>query len=100
MYWSTSSVARSVGFKVGQPVEVSARDPAVVVSAAVAPRLTLKQKLILFDPERHGGEAMAKVRSGREAPCSREAEPHPWKQIPSDAFTRSCETMNQIIAIG
>ena len=51
-----SSAAGSVGFKVGQPVEVSTQDSAVVVSAAVAPRLTLKQKLIRFDPERHGGE--------------------------------------------
>jgi antitoxin MazE len=62
-----SSVAKSVGFKVGQPVEVSAEDSAVRVSAAGEPRLTLKQKLALFDPERHGGEAMATVRAGREA---------------------------------
>jgi hypothetical protein len=50
--------ARSVGFKVGQPVEVSAQDSAVRVAAAGEPRLTLKQKLARFDPERHGGEAM------------------------------------------
>ena len=62
-----SSVAKSVGFKVGQPVEVSAEDSAVRVSAAGEPRLTLKQKLALFDPDRHGGEAMATVRAGREA---------------------------------
>ena len=30
----------------------------------------------------------------------REAKPHPWKQIPVDVFTRACETLNQIIAIG
>ncbi len=62
-----SSVAKSAGFKVGQPVEVSAQDSAVLVSAAGEPRLTLKQRLALFDPERHGGEAMATVRAGREA---------------------------------
>ena len=56
-----ASIARSVGFKVGQPVEVSAQDLAVRVAAAGEPRLTLKQKLALFDPERHGGEAMAAV---------------------------------------
>jgi antitoxin MazE len=62
-----ASVARSVGFKVGQPVEVSAQDSAVLVSATGEPRLTLKQKLALFDPERHAGEAMATVRIGNEA---------------------------------
>jgi antitoxin MazE len=62
-----SSVARSAGFRVGLPVEVSARDSAVLVAAAGEPRLTLGQKLALFDPERHGGEAMATARIGSEA---------------------------------
>ena len=30
----------------------------------------------------------------------REAKPHRWKQIPEDVFTRACEILNQIIAIG
>jgi antitoxin MazE len=62
-----SSIARSVGFKVGQPVEVSAEASAVRVAAAGEPRLTLKQKLARFDPERHGGEVMATRRAGNEA---------------------------------
>jgi antitoxin MazE len=62
-----STIAKSVGFKVGQPVEVSVQDSAVRVSAAGEPRLTLKQKLTLFVPEQHGGEAMATVRAGKEA---------------------------------
>jgi len=61
-----SSIARSVGFKVGQPVEVSTQDSAVRVAAAGEPRLTLKQKLARFDPDRHGGEAMATKRAGNE----------------------------------
>ena len=61
-----SSIARSVGFTVGQPVEVSAQDSAVRVAAAGEPRLTLKQKLARFDPQRHGGEAMSAVRAGNE----------------------------------
>jgi antitoxin MazE len=61
-----ASVARLVGFKVGQPVEVSAEDSAIRVAAVGEPRLTLKQKLALFDPGRHGGEAMAAVRLGKE----------------------------------
>jgi antitoxin MazE len=61
-----SSIARTVGFKVGQPVEVSAQDSEVRVAAAGEPRLTLRQKLARFDPERHGGEAMATSRAGNE----------------------------------
>jgi len=62
-----SSVAKSAGFRVGLPVAVSAKESAVLVVAAGEPRLTLRQKLALFDPERHGGEAMAAVRIGNEA---------------------------------
>ena len=61
-----SSIARSVGFKVGQPVEVSTQDSAVRVAAVGEPRLTLKQKLARFDPNQHGGEAMATRRAGNE----------------------------------
>jgi antitoxin MazE len=61
-----SAVAKSVGFKVGQPVEVSAQESAVLVTALGEPRLTLAQKLALFDPERHAGEAMATTPVGSE----------------------------------
>ena len=61
-----SSVARSAGFKVGQPVEVSAQESAVLVTAAGEPKLTLKQKLARFDPARHGGEAMPSGFLGKE----------------------------------
>ncbi|MCI0399984.1 MAG: AbrB/MazE/SpoVT family DNA-binding domain-containing protein [Gammaproteobacteria bacterium] len=61
-----SAVAKSVGFKVGQPVEVSAQDSAVLVTAIGEPKLTLAQKLALFDPDRHGGEVMAIARVGSE----------------------------------
>lgn len=61
-----SSIARSAGFKAGQPVEVSVEDSVVTVSAAGQPSLTLEQKLALFDPERHGGEVMTPPRVGRE----------------------------------
>ena len=53
-------------FHMGQPVEVSVNGSAMPVPAAEEPRLTLGQKLALFDPERHGGEAMATARTGRE----------------------------------
>jgi len=62
-----SAVAKSAGLKVGQPVEVSAHDSAVLVTAVGGPKLTLAQKLALFDPDRHGGEVMVASRLGNEA---------------------------------
>lgn len=61
-----AKVARSARFKVGQPVEVSAQDSNVLVRAIGEPKLSLQQKLEAFDPDRHGGEAMATGRVGRE----------------------------------
>ncbi len=61
-----AAVARSARFKVGQPVEVSAQDSSVLVTAVGEPKLTLTQKLAAFDPVRHAGEAMATGRVGKE----------------------------------
>lgn len=61
-----ASIARSVRFAVGQPVEVSVQDTSVLVKAVGNPRLTLAQKLAAFDPARHGGEAMTTGRTGKE----------------------------------
>ena len=63
---SPSSVARSVGFEAGQPVEISTQDSALVVTAVGDRQLTLSQKLALFDPGQHGGEHMASRPVGRE----------------------------------
>jgi antitoxin MazE len=61
-----SAVARSAGFKLGQPVKLSAQESGVLVTAVGAPRLTLAQKLAAFDPVRHGGEHMVTRRAGNE----------------------------------
>lgn len=61
-----AAVARSVRFKVGQPVEVSAQDSNVLVRPIGEPKLTLAQKLAAFDPALHGGEAMAISPVGNE----------------------------------
>ena len=61
-----SAVAKSAGFKLGQPVKVSAQESKVLVTAVGAPRLTLTQKLAAFDPERHSGESMETTRVGNE----------------------------------
>ena len=61
-----SAVARSAGFKLGQPVKVSAQESGVLVTAIGAPKLTLAQKLAAFDPDRHAGEIMTTIRLGNE----------------------------------
>ena len=61
-----AAIARSAGFKVGQPVEISAHDAEVRVAAKGELRLTLKQKLARFDPAQHSGEAIPTGRVGKE----------------------------------
>lgn len=61
-----SAIARSVHFAVGQPVEVTVQDSGLVVKPVGAPKLTLTQKLALFDPAEHGGEAMTTKLIGSE----------------------------------
>src|SRR5579862_877981 len=61
-----SSVAKRAGFQAGQPVWLSMQDASVLVSPTGKPVLTLAQKLALFDPQRHRGEAMVMGRAGRE----------------------------------
>ena len=61
-----SAIARSAHFAVGQPVEVSLLDSGVVVRPVGTIKLTLSQKLALYDPALHRGEAMASNRVGAE----------------------------------
>lgn len=61
-----SAVAKTARFSVGQPVEVTVEDSGVVVKPVGEPKLTLAQKLALFDPAKHGGEVMASERVGAE----------------------------------
>lgn len=30
---------------------------------------------------------------------ARGAKPHPWKQVPTEAYERACDTLNQIVAL-
>ena len=61
-----AAVARSARFVVGQPVELSVGEEGVLVKPAGRPKLTLAQKLAVFDPAQHGGEVMATYRIGAE----------------------------------
>ena len=55
----TAPVAKAARFARGLPITIEVVDGGVLVRAAGKPRLTLAQKLKAFDPNVHGGEAMA-----------------------------------------
>jgi antitoxin MazE len=70
-----ASLARSVGFREGQPVELSAQDSAVLVSAADEPRLSLTQMLALFDREIHRPQETGELYSCAPAKTIRVEDP-------------------------
>ena len=61
-----AAVARTANITVGQPVEIEVQQGALLVRPVGSPQLSLAQKLKLFDPEVHGGEAMRSPSLGRE----------------------------------
>lgn len=61
-----ASIARSTGLTVNQRVRVSSEGGRVVITPLAPAKLTLAQRLALYDPTVHGGEAMASARIGAE----------------------------------
>ncbi|MFH1043818.1 MAG: AbrB/MazE/SpoVT family DNA-binding domain-containing protein [Pseudomonadota bacterium] len=61
-----SAVAREANLRVHQRVRVSVEGGQVVITPFADTPFTLEQRLALFDPARHGGEAMASQRIGAE----------------------------------
>jgi antitoxin MazE len=61
-----AAVARSAHFEVGQEVEVTTEEIGVTVKPVGPRELTLAEKLARFDPEKHGGDAMATGQVGAE----------------------------------
>jgi antitoxin MazE len=62
----TAPVAKAAHFALGLPIRVEVVEEGVLLRAVGEPRLTLAQKLKVFDPAVHGGEAMASGRVGAE----------------------------------
>ncbi len=62
----TAPVAKAARFARGLPITVEVVEGGLFVRAAGKPKLTLAQKLKAFDPQIHGGEAMAAGRVGAE----------------------------------
>jgi len=54
-----AAIAREAHLKVNQRVRISVENDHVVITPINDAPLTLEQRLASFDPDRHGGEAMA-----------------------------------------
>lgn len=61
-----AAVARAAHLHADQRVRVSVEDGLIVIRPETEAPLTLEQRLAQFDPERHGGEAMAAKPVGAE----------------------------------
>jgi antitoxin MazE len=61
-----AAVAREAHLRVDQRVRVSVEGGQVVITPVADTPVTLEQRLALFDPARHGGEAMADRLVGAE----------------------------------
>ena len=61
-----AAVAKAANLRADQRVRVSVRGRQVVITPVAADPLTLAQRLALFDPARHAGEAMAAPLVGAE----------------------------------
>jgi antitoxin MazE len=61
-----AALSRSLHFKIGQPVELVQENDQLIIFPVGEPKLTLRQKLDLFDPIKHGGEIMDTQKIGKE----------------------------------
>lgn len=61
-----ASIVRAVGLQDDQLVRLAVQGGSVVITPISSPPLSLEERLARFDPERHGGEAMATERIGAE----------------------------------
>jgi len=55
----TAPVAKAAHFERGLPIQVEVVEGGVFLRVIGKPKLTLEQRLKLFDPALHGGEVMA-----------------------------------------
>lgn len=60
------NVAKAAHLHAEQMVRVTVSDEGITITPAEGRELSLEQRLALFDPARHGGEAMAAESLGAE----------------------------------
>jgi antitoxin MazE len=61
-----AAVAKAAHLRIDQRVRVSVEDGRVLITPVVGADLSLEQRLALFDPARHGGEAISSEAVGAE----------------------------------
>jgi antitoxin MazE len=61
-----AALARSAHFEVGTPVEVALQEGGIAVRSSGERKLTLDERLALFDYKKHGGEIMPSETIGLE----------------------------------
>jgi len=61
-----AAVAREAHLDADQQVRITVEDGRVVITPLAPETLSLEQRLARFDPEKHGGEAMASPDVGAE----------------------------------
>jgi antitoxin MazE len=61
-----ASIARNAHFEAGTPVEVALQEVGIAVKPIGERNLSLNERLEMFDPKKHGGEAMATGLVGAE----------------------------------
>lgn len=54
-----AAIARAAQLRVDQRVRITVEDGRVIIAPVDEESLNLDQRLALYDPERHGGEAMS-----------------------------------------
>lgn len=54
-----AAIARAAQLRVDQRVRITVEDGRVIITPVADEALSLDQRLALYDPERHGGEAMS-----------------------------------------
>ncbi len=61
-----AAIAKAARLQVDQRVRVTVEGGQVVITPVADDPLTLKERLALYDPSRHGGEVMSAPREGAE----------------------------------
>ncbi len=61
-----AAIARNAHFHLGMPVELVLQERGIVVKSTGEPKLTLDERLEIFDPKKHGGEVISSGRLGLE----------------------------------
>ncbi len=61
-----SAVVKAAGLRLEQRVSIRVENQQVIISPVPENECTLEERLARFDPERHGGEAMAVQGIGEE----------------------------------